>query len=182
MSETGRTIRGLSIAVTVLAGLAIVLALGLTALSGLFAIGIVDDDSIRYSNATHIDIDDLDLSPSDIRELRSLGIDVDDLELDITQGEAIAGLVLFFMILSAFITFLVGALSLVAGILGIARWRRPDKMQAVFVWAIIAAVFSLFIGRLISLVLLIILAVEAYRYRKDHMSMPQSDPMQGWSA
>ena len=185
MPETGRTIRGLSIAITVLAGLAIVAAMGMAALSGLLAIGLVDDDygySSHSGRGASISIDDLDLSPSDIRELRDLGIDIDDIEISYSDGGALAAAIVFFLGLGAFGGFVVGALSLVAGILGIIRWQRPDKMQTVFIWAIVAAVFSLLIGRLISLVLLIILAVEAYKYRRDYMNATMYDSAQGWTA
>ena len=175
MPEIGKTIRGLSIAITILAGLSIVFAMGLTALTGMLAIGMADDDFVTYSNSgryASITIDDLDLSPSDIRELRELGIDVDDFEISIDEAEAVAGIILLFLALGAFGCFIAGVLTLVAGILGIVRWRRPDKMQAVFVWAIIGAVFSFFVGRIVSLVLLIILAVEAYKYRRDYRYVP----------
>ncbi len=186
MPENGKTIRGLGIAITIFAGLSIVLALGLTALAGMFAVGLADDDYARYSNSgrfSSISIDDLDLSPSDIRELRELGIDVDDFEIDIDDAYAFAGLIAILLALGAFGTLVAGALSLVAGILGITRCRRPDKMQAVFVWAIIGAVFCFFVGRIVSLVLLIILAVEAHKYRRDYTYIPlDGEPAQGWNA
>lgn len=175
MPEIGKTIRGLSIAVTIFAGISIVLAFGLAALTGLLAVGMSDDDFINYSNSgrsTSISIDDLDLSPSELRELRELGIDVDDFEIDIPEAQAVAGIMVILLGIGSFGGIVVGAITLVAGILGILRWRRPDKMQAVFVWAIVGAVFSFFIGRIVSLVLLIILAVEAYKYRRDYRYVP----------
>ena len=189
MSETGRTIRGLSIAVTVLAALSLVGSLLIGGLTGLFAIGILSEDYSYSSDSIYsgrIDIDDLGLSPQDIRELRSLGIDIDargDVEISPQLASDFTGVMFVLVAFISFLGLIAGAVSLVAGILGILRWQRPEKIQAVFVWAIVAAVFSLFIGRLISLVLLIIVAVEAYKYRRDYRNMMAAGgPAQGWDA
>ncbi|MBQ6455338.1 MAG: hypothetical protein IJJ32_04560 [Eggerthellaceae bacterium] len=188
MSETGRTIRGLSIAVTILAALSLVGTLVLGGLMGMLAISAASDDYVSSSDSIYsgrIDVDDLGLSPSELRELKALGIDIDEFGgIEISRGAAydFAGIMLVLAGLISFLCMIAGAFSLVAGILGITRWNRPEKMQAVLIWAIVAAVFSLFVGRLISLVLLIIIAVEAYRYRRDYMFATMNDPMQGWTA
>ena len=45
------------------------------------------------------------------------------------------------------------------------------------------AVFCFFVGRIVSLVLLIILAVEAHKYRRDYTYIPlDGEPAQGWNA
>ncbi|MDO5117669.1 MAG: hypothetical protein Q4D34_04200 [Eggerthellaceae bacterium] len=188
MSETERTIRGLSIAVTILAALSLVATLVLGGLMGLMAVSAMSDDYTYSSDSIYsgrIDIDDLGLSPSELKELRALGIDIDEFGgIEVSRGAAYDFAIVMFVLagIISFLCMIAGAFSLVAGILGITRWNRPEKIQAVFIWAIVAAVFSLFVGRLISLVLLIILAVEAYKYRRDYMYATMNDPMQGWTA
>lgn len=71
------------------------------------------------------------------------------------------------------------ALSLVAGLMGLRNARNREKLGAVFGWNLAAAIGSLLSGRIITMVLLIIVTVFAYKDKSaPAWQQPYGQPMQ----
>lgn len=168
MPEYGKTIRGLSIAITALSALAIVAALGIAAVTGIATVSAAAENVVSEvtSDLNKSLKNDMGLSASEIKELKELGIDINDIQVTKDDTRGLLGIALLAVCSWAFWSILAAAVGLVAGILGIRRWQQPDRMKAVFVWAIVAAALALTILRFISMVILIVIAVEAYKYRR----------------
>lgn len=60
---------------------------------------------------------------------------------------------------------------LVAGIMGLRGYNKPEKLGNVFIWAIVGAVLSFLGGGIITMVLLIIVAVFANKDKKLYAGM-----------
>ena len=159
--SNARTLRGVSIAVVVLAVLAI-----LTFLLGAIAVGIfgaIATDPSLYGDGIAIDgynhgrYDSL--SPEGVASIVGLSL-----------GIAIAFLVW---------GMLCSAVSLIAGILGIRNHDKPEKLGAVFGWSIAGAIVAFLSGRIITTVLLVVAAVYAHKLRNPAPAAYAPQPMYG---
>lgn len=159
--SNARTLRGVSIAVVVLAVLAI-----LTFLLGAIAVGIfgaIATDPSLYGDGIAIDgynhgrYDSL--SPEGVASIVGLSL-----------GIAIAFLVW---------GMLCAAVSLIAGILGIRNHDKPEKLGAVFGWSIAGAIVAFLSGRIITTVLLVVAAVYAHKLRNPAPAAYAPQPMYG---
>lgn len=160
--SNARTLRGVSIAVVVLAVLAI-----LTFLIGAIAVGIfgaIATDPSLYGDGIAIDgynhgrYDSL--SPEGVASIVGLSL-----------GVAMALLVW---------CMLCAAVSLIAGILGIRNHDKPEKLGAVFGWSIAGAIVAFLSGRIVTTVLLVVAAVYAHKLRNPApVAYAQPQPMYG---
>ena len=145
--SNARTLRGVSIAVVVLSVLAIAAFLIGAVAVGVF--GAFAADPSLYGNG-------ISLEGYDHGQYDSLG------------PEGIASLVgLSIGIAMAFLVWglLCGATSLIAGILGIRNYNKPEKLGAMFGWSIAGAVVAFLSGRIITTILLVMAAVYAHKLR-----------------
>ncbi len=150
--NNSKTISGLSIAITILAGLMILCCIvgwvAVTVGGGFFNAYLpdyLDSYSDGYGHHGYHGYD-----------YETYGFDNNDV-MDIGNFA--------FMVGGAAIIWeaLMCAVSLVAGILGIRNAKMPQKYGAIFGWSIAGAVCALLSGRIITMVLQIIVCVFAYR-------------------
>lgn len=111
------------------------------------------DDAIRDYGSGHYHREYGDLSTSDIMALGNLGIMVGGAALIWEAAMCVV--------------------SLIAGVLGMKNARNRGKLGAVFGWSLAAAICSLLSGRMVTMVLLIIMTVFAYKDKNAPAWQPQ---------
>ena len=145
--SNARTLRGISIAVIILAVLAIALLLLGAVVVAMF--GAVASDPSWYGNGIYLDGYDHgyydSLSPE-----ATAGI------VAASLGVAVAALV--WCILCSVVT-------LIAGVLGMRNNDEPEKQGSVFGWSIAGAIAAFLSGRIITVILLVIAAVYSNKLR-----------------
>lgn len=163
-TSNAKAISGLSIAVVVLASI----ALATFVIGWIFVVlgGSLFNDwgprALEYGlqhhdyGSHHGYVDDYGLTVGDIMELGNFGLFV--------GGAAVLW------------EALMSAVSLVAGILGVKNGKIPEKLGSVFGWGIAAAICSLLSGRVIAMILSIIVAVLAYRDKRSSIPAAYADP------
>lgn len=145
-SQDPRIVRGLSIAVIVLSSIAVVGCV-LSFLALAFGGWVLNDPS--FFNSAYIEYHN---DPEFMNALDSSGFTTDD-AIGLTMlGLGILGFGVGWVCLCAI-------LSLIAGIIGVRNYGKPEKLGSAFVWAIVGAIASLLSGRFITMILLIISAV-----------------------
>lgn len=153
-NSDARLVRGLSVAVVVLSSLSI-----LACLIGFVCMALiqgVSNDPEFYS----VLIAQLENDPDFTSDLALSGLTVQDL-LPIWNSILIVGWVAIgWGLLCSIIT-------MVASILGIRNYNKPDKLSGAFVWSIVGAIGAFLMGRLITAVLLVVAAVYINRVRKN---------------
>lgn len=153
-NSDARLVRGLSVAVVVLSSLSI-----LACLIGFICMALiqgVSNDPEFYS----VLIAQLENDPDFTSDLALSGLTVQDL-LPIWNSILIVGWVAIgWGLLCSIIT-------MVASILGIRNYNKPDKLSGAFVWSIVGAIGAFLMGRLITAVLLVVAAVYINRVRKN---------------
>ena len=149
-------IRGLSIATTVMAALAIVGCLiGFAALGiGGFALGEYGQDAISYSleiDGGSISVPNPDYEPGVVH---NHSLDAQEAMELASFGMIAAGIGIAWELIMCIV-------ALAAGIIGISGAAPKEKMGKVFAWSIVGAVASLLSGRMISMGLFIASAIFA---------------------
>lgn len=158
-SSDKKIVFGLSIANIALSGLAILV---FVLIAGLFCVtNSALSDPALYGELAEELYNDPDLQ-NDLYELRSYGFALSSNDIVSITSWALNGL----GIVTAFGALLAGV-SLVAGILGVRNYSKPEKLGATFGWAIAGAVTAFICGRWISTVLLIMTAVFIHKVRKN---------------
>lgn len=145
--SNARTLRGVSIAVIILAVLAIVIFLLGTVAVAMF--GAIASDPSWYGNG--ISLDDYDHGYYD-----SLSPEATAGIVAASLGIAVAALV--WCILCSVVT-------LIAGVLGVRNHDKPEKQGGVFGWSIAGAIAAFLSGRIITVILLVIAAVYSNKLR-----------------
>lgn len=148
-----RMVRGLSIAVLILSILALAGGLLVLVLLGIGGGALGSSEFARSAAA------EINSNPDVINQLNELNLSSSDL-LGITAvGLGIIGaLIVWSMICSA--------VALVASILGLRNYDKPDRLGGAFGWSVAGAVTSFLTGNIITMVLLIVSAVYIDKVRK----------------
>lgn len=157
MNSDAKTVRGLSIAVVVLSSIFLVGAVAWFALVALF--GVAANDPSAISAITY------ELNSTDGSVFDDDAIYYNDYMDEDTVGAALGILMALGGVFGGWL-LIVSVASLVAGILGIRSYNRPEKMGGVFGWAIAGAVLAFLSGRIITMALLIITAVYANKVKR----------------
>ncbi|WP_143412181.1 hypothetical protein [Arabiibacter massiliensis] len=150
-SSDARMVRGLSIAVIVLSSLAIAGMLVVMFFLGVGGAALNDPyvlNEIATIDSDPAVVDELNRYDMDSRDVAALGSFAIGLGVVLTLG-----------------SILCSAVTLVAGILGIRRYGQPDKIGAAFGWSIAGAIAALLTGRIVTVVLLVVMAVYLNRLR-----------------
>lgn len=160
-NSRAKTIRGLSIAVVILAVLSILgLLIGL-AFTALFGAAMADPH-VQSSISVQMD-------GQTTRELAEYGM---------TGEDAMGILSLIFGLGAVYFVWgiICSIVALIAGIIGIRNCANIEKLGGAFGWAIAGAVFSFLYGNIVTCVLLIISAVCISRDRKQATAIPYGQP------
>ena len=158
-----RMVRGLSIAVLVLSILAIVFMLGVLGLIGLSGAAISDPDVANSA------ILQLESDPAVTDELSALDLSGEDIIGITALGFGLASVALVWVLICAVV-------SMIAAIIGMRNYNKPQKLGSVFGWAIAGAILTFLSGLIIQTVLLIIVAVYANKLRKASTAIPYGQP------
>ena len=163
MNSDIRVVRGLGIATIVLSSIGIAAGLAVALLMGVASTSLNDPVVVNalveemQSSGSSSAFDD----PSAYSSYDFSGMSQDEvMEVASASIMLLVGLSVGFVV--------VQAVCLVAGIMALRASKDPAKLGAVFGWSIAAAVVSLFVGSIISLVLFILLAVFSSRARKAY--------------
>ncbi len=125
--------------------------------------------------------DTLDGNASELLNAVKSGTDVSvqNTEKD-TMLDVVAVFLSAFLVL--FATSFFGCIfSLIASILSLRNHTIPEKLKSAFVWAIVAAVVCFITGRIVSMILLIIMAVYNSKVRKQSVGANTTTGGQGQS-
>ena len=146
-----RTIRGLSIAVLIFAILAILGAVVIVVVLALFSSVLpeVIDETWAYPYTAEV-----------LREFDELYVSADDI---VFLLQTLIGVTVVFIVLFAACSIV----CLVASILGLKNHDKPEKLGLVFGWSIAGAVCAFCTMRIVSMVLLIIMAVMINKVRTE---------------
>lgn len=140
-------LRGLSIAVVIIAGLAIlacVIGFVFLGVGGSYLANVSPDMWEYYMyDGDYYDYDYYDLDGSDMAAFMALMIGV-------------GGFAIFWELI-------LSVLGLIAGILGLRNYNNPSKLGQVFGWSLAGAIGALLSGNMVTMVLLIIMCVFAYK-------------------
>lgn len=165
-NSNARTVRGLSIAVIVIAGLGV-----LASIIGLIAMAV-----------GHAAISDPDIIAEITFALNAdpdLYYEMGAYYLDEASVAALASLTIVVCVAILAWGLICSAVTLAAGILGLRNASTPEKLGVTFGWTIAGAVAAFLSGSLIAMVLLIISAVCINRMRKPVASyQPYGQPVQ----
>ena len=140
-------LRGLSIAVVILAGLTV-----LACLIGLIAVGVGGSALANMSP----DMWEYYLYDGGSYDYEYYGVDGSDMAAVMAMLVGIGGVALF-------VALALSAVGLIAGILGLRNYNVPAKLNLVFGWSLAGAICALCTGNMVTMVLLIIMCVFAYK-------------------
>lgn len=157
-NSDARMVRGLSIAVLVLSILAILGSLLALAVVGIGGVAVTD--------------------PSVIAEMERSGAVSGKLNGHSLSGAEAAGLAVLSLGVIAIGTgwlLICAVVSMVAGILGMRNYDKPEKLGAAFGWTIAAAVLAFLSGRIVTTVLLVVCAVYINKLRNPQVN-PYGQP------
>lgn len=159
MNSDSKTVRGLSIAIVVLAALGILGVIAGFALIAIFGVAVNDPtviaeiqnelNSTAYSSGNYFDDDYIYLG----------GMDSGDI---LTMLNATVGISAFLLVLG----LLCVVVQLIAGVIGIKSCADPTKFSKLFGWTIAGIVVSVLTCSVITLVLFIIVAVYVNKMKK----------------
>lgn len=145
-----KTIKGLSIAVIVLSALAILGCIVGVIVVGMFGSWASTYSPSYYSYGSHFDIDDY-MYYSDYYEM-----------IAVLVGMGVVGMA----------WELIGSgVGLVAGTMGVRKANDPGAQKTIFGWTLAGAITALLTGRIISMTLLIIACVFAYKDNQYHAAL-----------
>lgn len=150
------TLRGLSIAVVIISGLAI-----LGCLIGFVFLGMGGS----YLSSISPDMWEYYMYDGDYYGYEYYGVDGSEMSALMGMMVALGGVMLLVAILFT-------AVALVAGILGLRNYQNPAKLSLVFGWSVAGAITSLLTGNIVTMTLLIIMCVFAYKDKQMAMGQP----------
>lgn len=145
------------------------------------AASLTDQDIQHFAEMTGSteDIDDMkeardwaaSITPAQVRKISSAIADI--------SASGISGAVSGFVIAGINILILLAAIcavvSMIAGILSTKNAYKPEKLGAAFVWCVIACILALCTARMVSVVVLIILAIYISKARKTPLQTQSPD-------
>ena len=167
VSSESTVVRGLSLAVIVLSVIGIIVCIGGLVCGTMASFYIVDvaAENGDFADAIQIDAQVNSLIGSGVQHLSSADAVASGTTI---QSRAVA-LTVFLILVWGFIGIgLFGYIAaLVAGVLGLHNSAKPGKLTGAFAWTIIAAVLAMVTLRVVSLILLVVLAVYIYKVRQQ---------------
>ncbi len=153
MNSDSRAVKGLNIAIIVVAALGLLASVFLVFGAGLLSMYAADPSVQNFDYSYYYDNTyDSSLTPDNVAGM-------------------LAGLGVLFVVCSIFV-FPASILALIAGILGVRNAANPDKLGAAFVLTIIAIILNVLCFKWITFVLLIISAVFINKVRKSMVAIP----------
>lgn len=166
MNPDSRIIRGVNIATIVLSALGIFGGLALALLMGMASVSL-NDPSVVNALVSELQSSGSTSSAFDGSSPYS-SYDFSGMTQD--EAMAVAGTSIVLMVGLSLGYVVCKVVCLVAGILALRNCNNPAKLGGAFGWTIAAAIVSLLVGGMISLVLFVISAVYINRARKAYMA------------
>lgn len=166
MNPDSRIIRGVNIATIVLSALGIFGGLALALLMGIASVSL-NDPSVVNALVSELQSSGSTSSAFDGSSPYS-SYDFSGMTQD--EAMAVAGTSIVLMVGLSLGYVACKVVCLVAGILALRNCNNPAKLGGAFGWTIAAAIVSLLVGGMISLVLFVISAVYINRARKAYMA------------
>lgn len=169
-SSDARMVRGLSIAVIILSSLAIA---GMLVVMFFLGVGGAALNDPRVLNEIAV----IDSGPVVIDEYHSYDLDPND-------AAALGSFAIGLGVALTLGSILCSAVTLAAGILALRRHNQPEKIGVAFGWSIAGAIAALLTGRIITVVLLVVMAVYLNKLRNPApaYAAPYGQPAQPYAA